>query len=159
MNNTALFIWRFQPFHKWHLDAIKQILNENQNLIIVIWSSNKTGTEKNPLDNETRLRLIKKILIREKIDLNKIQFYFAPDFNDWEKWKKHILENIWRFHTVYSASYHTLNYFSDSHQTKLLNININISATKIRNMIRNNDKNWVNWTWINENEAKIIKNH
>ena len=72
--SASLFVWRFQPFHKWHIDAIRQILNESKKLLIVIGSSNNTWTEKNPLNNDIRLKLIKDSLSKEAIDLKRFEF-------------------------------------------------------------------------------------
>lgn len=158
-HSTALFVWRFQPFHKWHLDAISQILSENKYLLIIIWSSNKTWTNKNPLNNETRLDLIKKVLKEENIDLSLINFFFVPDFNDWEKWKNYIFEHLPHFDIVYSASNDTLNYFNKEKETSLLKINVNISATNVRELICKNDNHWKEWTWIGDKDADTIKGH
>lgn len=146
--NIALFVWRFQPFHKWHIDAIRQILNEANKILIVLWSSNKTKDEKNPLDNDVRLELIKYSLSKEWIDLEKFEFYFIPDFGDSKKWTEYIINSLPKFDIVYSAWLDTLNHFKDIFETKLLKINIDISATKIRSLIKSNDKNWKKWTYF-----------
>jgi len=54
----ALFIGRFQPFHSGHLDAIKQISEEE--IIIGIGSSQYSKTEENPYSFEERKKMIKK---------------------------------------------------------------------------------------------------
>ncbi len=146
--SASLFVWRFQPFHKWHIDAIRQILNESKKLLIVIGSSNNTWTEKNPLNNDIRLKLIKDSLSKEAIDLKRFEFYFVPDFGDWKKWTNYIIKSLPKFDIVYSACSNTLEYFKDVCEIKLLKKNINISASKIRNLIRNNDNDWKNWTYL-----------
>ena len=60
--STALFIGRFQPFHEGHLDAVKQILAENEQVIIGIGSSQESGTSRNPFDAQQRTEMITKAL-------------------------------------------------------------------------------------------------
>lgn len=160
----ALFIGRFQPFHKWHIDAIKQILNENDLLFLAIWSINENWTERNPLDVKNRLNLVLKSLAKEDIFSNedylagnwKIRIFLVPDFNDDIKWKEYVFNNIPKFDCVYSWTNETLNYFRNSHETRLVKINIPISATEIRKEIKENNINWKNWTYLDEETAKII---
>lgn len=55
---TAVFIGRFQPFHKGHHKTVEKYKEEFETLKIVVGSSNKSRTKKNPLKFEERKKLI-----------------------------------------------------------------------------------------------------
>ena len=62
---TAVFIGRFQPIHNAHIKTIKKGLEIADNLIIVVGSSNKPPTIKNPWNAEQRIYIIKKAILEE----------------------------------------------------------------------------------------------
>ena len=62
----ALLIGRFQPFHKGHLFLIKKALEKADKIIIGIGSSNMSD-ENNPIDFETRKKIIKAVFYKEKV--------------------------------------------------------------------------------------------
>jgi len=64
---TALFLGRFQPFHKGHLAAVKQILSECDRLVIAIGSSEKNHTQRNPFTAAERREMITQTLRDENI--------------------------------------------------------------------------------------------
>jgi len=51
MVRRGLFVGRFQPFHKGHLKAMKDILEKVDELVIVVGSSQYSHTMDNPLAN------------------------------------------------------------------------------------------------------------
>ena len=59
---TALFIGRFQPFHKAHLQDIKAILKECDEVIIAIGSSQHSDTKDNPFSVAERIEMIDKTI-------------------------------------------------------------------------------------------------
>lgn len=82
--HDAIFIGRFQPFHAGHLSVVKQaLLNPNvENLRILVGSANKCRNVKNPLDYQTRARIIMES-IKESIGaapLSRIQIYPLDDY-------------------------------------------------------------------------------
>ena len=81
----ALFIGRFQPFHKGHLNAIK-IAEKNFKVIIGIGSSEEKNTIKNPFSFEERKEMISKILSNEIIRI--------PDMESNKEWTEHIIKTI-----------------------------------------------------------------
>jgi len=86
----AIFIGRFQPFHKGHLEAIKWILKKEKKIFIIIGSSQNSFTKENPFSFSERKEMIKKTLRAEKIKNFKI--YRIPDFlEDDILWAKKIL--------------------------------------------------------------------
>ena len=64
--HTALIVGRFQPFHKGHLFLIKKALEKADKIIIGIGSANMSD-DNNPIDFETRKKIIKAVTYKEKI--------------------------------------------------------------------------------------------
>ena len=65
----ALFIGRFQPFHKGHLKAIKYLFNKYDGIIIGVGSSQYSNTVENPFSSDERMLMIRESLKQEKIYL------------------------------------------------------------------------------------------
>ena len=61
MNKKALFIGRFQPFHKGHLHALEGILADGYEVIMALGSTQESHTLMNPLTVEERKDIIKRV--------------------------------------------------------------------------------------------------
>lgn len=85
----GVFIGRFQPPHKIHKRIINEAIDKYDHLIIIIGSKNSTLSLKNPFDDETRLKMIWKII---GVDNSyKASVRFARDSNyNFEKWIRDI---------------------------------------------------------------------
>ncbi|MGF3523208.1 MAG: adenylyltransferase/cytidyltransferase family protein, partial [Candidatus Bathyarchaeia archaeon] len=62
MTTRGLYVGRFQPFHLGHLDAIQKILEEVEEIVIVIGSSQYSHNIHNPFTAGERLVMIRKAL-------------------------------------------------------------------------------------------------
>lgn len=81
MDRWGVLLTRAQPFHKGHINVVKQILEENDKALIIIGSANKEGTERNPFDIKCRLEIVKKsIETIFEFDLDRITII---TMNDW----------------------------------------------------------------------------
>ncbi|MEM3362071.1 MAG: adenylyltransferase/cytidyltransferase family protein [Candidatus Anstonellaceae archaeon] len=78
----ALFIGRFQPFHKGHYRALKEILKRYKKAVIAIGSSNQKRDFKNPFLAKERKEMIKKV-IEKKLKKYKKDISFS-DISDCE---------------------------------------------------------------------------
>lgn len=87
---VAIFVGRFQPFHKGHLEAIKWILKREKKILIFIGSLQEFWQRKNPFTFFERKEMIESSLFDEKIKNFKI--YGVPDFFDDVFWAKKVLE-------------------------------------------------------------------
>jgi len=85
----ALFIGRFQPFHKGHLKAIKYLLDRYDEIIIGVGSSQYSDTVENPFSSDERMLMIKESLKQENIINYKI--ILIPDIHNPPKWVDHVL--------------------------------------------------------------------
>ncbi len=74
----GLFIGRFQPFHLGHLEALKWILNNVDEVIIAIGSANVSLTFKNPFTVGERIEMIMRVVKRENI-IDRVYICSVPD--------------------------------------------------------------------------------
>jgi nicotinamide-nucleotide adenylyltransferase len=105
---TALFVGRFQPFHKGHLLAVKGILKTNERVVILIGSAHEHDTSENPFTVEERIEMIRLSLQSEGI--RNFEITSLKDFNDDELWTTAIMKAI-DFDAVYSCNPWTLRCF------------------------------------------------
>lgn len=104
MVTRGLFVGRFQPIHRGHVEIIKKILMEVDELIIIIGSSQASHTLENPFTAGERELMILKSLAEEKIDLSKIHIIPIVDVNNNAVWVSHVKSLSPTFHVVYSGN-------------------------------------------------------
>lgn len=149
---TALLVGRFQPMHVGHLKVIKWILKKYDKIVIVIGSSQDSFTEKNPFTFEERKKMIQKTLKSEKI--KKYKIIGIPDVYDDKKWVDNILKKA-KFDIVLTKNIWTERCFTQAKiPVKPHPIFGNVSGSKIRSMIKNNEK-WEKY--VPEDVEKIMK--
>jgi nicotinamide-nucleotide adenylyltransferase len=150
----ALFVGRFQPFHLGHLRVIKEILEENSSIIIVIGSSQANGTEKNPFSFEERKEMVNNALRSEGI--SNFEIHPVRDFNDDKLWTDSI-KKIAKFDAVYSQNDWTISCFEKNgakvKKHSLYDHNI-YSGSNIRKRIREG-KGWEHL--VPETVADLVK--
>lgn len=105
----GLFIGRFQPFHKGHLVATKQILEECDSLIIGVGSAQEERTQTNPLSGGERITMIKRVV--ENRGLEPIEIYPVPDLNCHPAWPYYVESLLPNFDKVYGNSEVVLDLF------------------------------------------------
>jgi len=102
MVRRGLFVGRFQPFHKGHLQVVKEILNEVDELVIVVGSAQYSHRVDNPFTTGERLVMIRKALEEAKIDLNRTWIVPVPDVHIHMVWVAAVEGYTPRFDVVYS---------------------------------------------------------
>jgi len=135
----ALFVGRFQPMHLGHLKVIKWILKKYDKVFIAIGSSQESNTNKNPFTLEERKIMIDNTLKNEGIEEKKYEMFGIPDVHDDKAWVESISKKA-KFDVVFTKNPWTKRCF------EAFNIPVkehpmfdNISGSKIRKMIENND--------------------
>ncbi len=79
MYNRGLFVGRFQPFHKGHLKAIKEVLKQVEELVIVIGSAQYSHNILNPFTAGERIVMIRRALEEANIKNSRIWIVPVPD--------------------------------------------------------------------------------
>ena len=108
---TALYIGRFQPFHKGHLDVVQHIESslDIEKIIIAIGSSqynylNKSPTAKwtsNPFTFEERREMIQKSI--DGVIKKPVEIVALSDLHNYKKWFANIDETI-EFDVLYTSN-------------------------------------------------------
>ena len=101
----ALFVGRFQPFHRGHMLAIREILGKNDKVVIVIGSAQQSKTPPNPFSVGERAEMIKNSL--EAVGIEDFEITPLRDFNDDRLWTSTIKRTC-KFDVAYSCNPWTL---------------------------------------------------
>lgn len=162
---SALFLGRFQPFHKGHLYVIKEILKKNDRVIIAIGSAENNYLPANPFTAAERFEMIDAAMKEAKIPAEKYCIIPIRNINNYQLWVNHVNSYVPHYTRVYTGSKlvracYEGKYSKPSEKNKVgpeivqLKRHLNISATKVRDTITAN-KNWE--TLVPKAVAKIIK--
>jgi nicotinamide-nucleotide adenylyltransferase len=100
----GLLIGRYQPFHKGHLEVIKNILKEVDDLIIGIGSAQVSHTLDNPFTAGERMTMISNSLKGE--GLAERCFYIIPIPDVWNNalWVNHVKSLTPHFDVAYTGN-------------------------------------------------------
>ncbi|MCK5628766.1 nicotinamide-nucleotide adenylyltransferase [Candidatus Bathyarchaeota archaeon] len=98
----GLYIGRFQPFHLGHLDAIKDVLKEVEELVIVIGSAQYSHNALNPFTAGERLIMVRQALREAKIDTSQVWIVPVPDVHLHMLWVSALEGYTPPFDVVYS---------------------------------------------------------
>ena len=102
MVNRGVFVGRFQPFHKGHLKAVKDILEKVDELVIVIGSSQHSHTLDNPFTTGERVTMIRRAMKEEGISPSKHWIVPVPDLHIHMIWVAQVIGYTPKFNTVYT---------------------------------------------------------
>jgi nicotinamide-nucleotide adenylyltransferase len=102
MVNRGLFVGRFQPFHLGHLGAIKDILKEVDELVVVIGSAQYSHNLNNPFTAGERLVMVRKALEEAGIDYSRVWVVPVPDAHLHMMWVASVEGYTPPFDVVYS---------------------------------------------------------
>ena len=104
MVKRGVFVGRFQPFHKGHLGAIKKIMDEVDDLVVIVGSSQYSHKLDNPFTAGERVTMIRKALEEERIELSKVWIIPVPDVHQHMLWVYQIVGYCPKFDVVYAMS-------------------------------------------------------
>ncbi len=107
----ALFIGRFQPFHKGHLKVLQEVLKKYNEIIIGIGSSQYSNVIDNPFSEEERKKMIKETF--KRVDIKNYEIISIPDIHDPPNWVSHVLSIVKDFDVVISNNALTIKLFSE----------------------------------------------
>lgn len=155
-----------QPLHVGHIGMIRKALSENDKVLVLIGSSNKEGTIRNPIGIKLRREIFEETLRNEfgQADREKIIILELPDWTEETdrdsdlEWGRYLYYNIVRvtgqmdFSMYFSDEPEIIeNWFQDEKIRGRINIKTYerkemfeaISSTKIRNAFLNEDNDYI----------------
>lgn len=98
MYRMALFIGRFQPFHKGHLYSLKKAMEIGERVIVGVGSSNQKGTESNPFSYEVRKKMIEKVIEKytneQKSSISILPIPDTPSDEEWAGQVQTLIQNL-----------------------------------------------------------------
>jgi len=134
----GLMMGRFQPFHNGHLELAKQILNECDEIIIAITSSQFNYLEKDPFTAGERIEMIHNSLRDSGVDLSRCFVLGIENQFNIATWSSYLKASLPKFDIVYSGNDYVKMLLADSGieviTPKFLD-RTQYNATKIRKMI------------------------
>lgn len=100
--NRGLYVGRFQPFHLGHLGAIKEVLNQVDELVIIIGSAQYSHNMNNPFTAGERLVMVRHALQEAGVDLSRIWIVPVPDVHLHMLWVAAVEGYTPKFNVLYS---------------------------------------------------------
>lgn len=102
MFKRALFVGRFQPFHYGHLHAVRAILEEADELVIVVGSAQMSHETDNPFTAGERIEMIRRALDAAGVDRKRYMLIPIPDASAHRVWVSQVESQTPRFDVVYT---------------------------------------------------------
>lgn len=155
----GVILTRAQPIHKGHIDTIKEALKENDKVLLIIGSSNKRGTERNPISIDIREHIVRNALkdcaLEDHVDILTLPDWSTEKAYQYAKeWGNFFYYNVVRmierkeFTMYYNDDVSIVkNWFNDVLKervtVKQTGRKRDVSATKIREALRNQNDTYL----------------
>ena len=140
----GLMMGRFQPFHLGHLELVRQILDQCDDVIIAVTSAQFNYLEKDPFTAGERIEMIHNSLKEANLELEKCFLISIENQFNVATWGSYLKSALPHFDKVYSGNDYVSMLLADSGimvvKPKFLD-RTQYNATKIRSMIIS-DENW-----------------
>jgi nicotinamide-nucleotide adenylyltransferase len=114
MVKRGLYVGRFQPFHLGHLSAVKAILEDIDELVIVVGSAQYSHTIANPFTAGERLMMVRLALEEAGLDCRRVWVVPVPDVHLHMLWVSALEGYTPRFDVVYSNEPLTRRLFTEA---------------------------------------------
>lgn len=140
----GILIGRMQPIHKGHIQVIKKILEEVDEIVIGIGSAQLSHELKDPFTAGERIVMVTQALAEENIDPSRYYIIPMEDINFNAIWAAHVKMMTPPFSIVYSGNPLVKQLFSEEgYEVKNppLFDRIHLSGSEVRRRILN-DENW-----------------
>lgn len=140
----GILIGRMQPLHNGHIEVIKKILNEVDEIIIGIGSAQISHELKDPFTAGERVLMITNALIENNIDPSRYYIIPMEDINFNAIWVSHVKMMTPPFSVVYSGNSLVKQLFYEEGfeiRNPPLYDRMNLSGTEVRRRILE-DENW-----------------
>ncbi|MFX0212235.1 MAG: nicotinamide-nucleotide adenylyltransferase [Candidatus Hodarchaeota archaeon] len=100
----GLFVGRFNPFHLGHLKVVEHVLEQEDELIIAIGSTQQSHTATNPFTAGERVLMIHETMKEAEIPLDRLFIVTIPDIFRNSVWVSHLRSYCPPFTCVYTNS-------------------------------------------------------
>jgi nicotinamide-nucleotide adenylyltransferase len=114
VGKRGLYVGRFQPFHLGHLSAIREVLKEVDELIIVIGSAQYSHNVSNPFTAGERLVMVREALEESGVDYRRVWIVPVPDVHLHMMWVSSLEGYTPHFDAVYSNEPLTRRLFTEA---------------------------------------------
>jgi len=152
--NHGLLVMRAQPFHKGHKSLLDKMFKECKNMTIILGSTQEEKTIKNPFTLNERKEMLKNVYGKNP-RFKKVCIFGLDDIPNDDEWYDYVLENIKKncpnfgeVEAYYCGDDDDGHWFDDG-KIKIVKIERKeqkgkklISATKIREMVKEGDSSW-----------------
>jgi cytidyltransferase-like protein len=154
--DSGLLVGRFQTFHKGHESLVETGLSLCDRMVILVGSSQECGTERNPFNIATRMKVINEIYQHHNVKI-----YALSDLTNegdiTTAWGRYVLDNVDRY--LHKAP-EMMIYGNDESRSRWFDTEdikntsefivprsrLPISATILRkHMVDDNRKEWMQW--------------
>jgi nicotinamide-nucleotide adenylyltransferase len=142
MLKRGLFVGRFQPFHFGHLQAIRDVLKEVDELVIVIGSAQHSHNLDDPFTAGERLVMVRKALEEVGIDYARVWVVPVPDVHLHMMWVSAVEGYAPKFDVVYSNEPLTRRLFTEAgYEVKSIRFHKRkvYSSTEVRERLLNGE--------------------
>jgi len=140
----GVFVGRFQPFHLGHLGAVKDILEEVEELVVVVGSAQYSHNLNDPFTAGERLTMVRLALDEAGVSCSRVWIVPVPDVHLHMMWVSALEGYTPKFNVVYSNEPLTKRLFTEAgyrvkpirfHERKLY------SSTEVRERMKKGE-NW-----------------
>ena len=100
----ALYMGRFQPFHRGHLEVVKRILEENDEIIIAVGSANFNYNLKSPFTCGERIWMIHEALVEAGVDMRRVYIGAYSNIENNAMWASYIRSLFPPFERAYTGN-------------------------------------------------------
>jgi nicotinamide-nucleotide adenylyltransferase len=114
MIKRGLYVGRFQPFHLGHLSAVKAVLEDVDELVIVVGSAQYSHTTANPFTAGERLMMVRLALEEARLDSRRVWVVPVPDVHLHMLWVSALEGYTPKFDVVYSNEPLTRRLFTEA---------------------------------------------
>jgi nicotinamide-nucleotide adenylyltransferase len=114
MVKRGLYVGRFQPFHMGHLSAVKAVLEDVDELVIIVGSAQYSHTVANPFTAGERLVMIRLALQEAGLDSSRVWVVPVPDVHLHMLWVSALEGYTPKFDVVYSNEPLTRRLFTEA---------------------------------------------
>ncbi|UCG00492.1 MAG: nicotinamide-nucleotide adenylyltransferase [Candidatus Heimdallarchaeota archaeon] len=110
----GLFVGRFNPFHKGHLKAVQDILEQEDEIIIAIGSTQQSHTVSDPFTAGERVLMIRAAMKELDIPLERVYIVTIPDIHRNSVWVSHLRSYCPPFRRIYTNNSLTRRLFMEA---------------------------------------------